>query len=153
MIDTDALNPRAGNVAQPTTPAGTVHAGVLTALGGVGAVLNVQSAPAVVDEFVRPRPGSREIIWCFFPPTAVVAFEVAFYRWLQVATGQARPTSLVLAAAVEEERVTLAGGGFRMVKREHNGDFVIAIVTSITLSSGSLPFAAGEGITRAYRCQ
>lgn len=153
-INTDALNPAAGNIAQPTTAAGPVLAGVYTILDGVGAVLNVESAPASVLEFVRPRPGSTEITWAFYVPAAVVSFDVTFYRWMQGATGQGRVTSLVLDAAVPEDRVSLAGGGFlRTVKRTHDGDRVMAVITAITLSSGSLPFSAGSGITKGYRCQ
>lgn len=153
-IDTDALNPAAGGIAQPTTAAGPVLAGVVTVLGGVGAVLNLETAPTTAAEFIRPRPGSQEIIWSFNTPATVVAFDVTFYRWVQGAMGQGRVSSLVVDAAYPEDRVTLAGGGFlRTVKRSHDGDRVMAVITAITLSSGSLPFSAAAGITKGYRCQ
>lgn len=154
-IDTDALNPAAGGIAQPTTAAGPVLAGVFTILhGGVGTILDLEPAPTTRAEFIKPRPGSTEITWAFYVPATVVAFDVTFYRWMQGATGQGRVTSLALDAAVPEDRVSLAGGGFvRLERRRHDGDYVMAVITAITLSSGSLPFSAGSGITKGYRCQ
>lgn len=151
---TDALRARVGTSESKTTAVGPVLASVWTCLHGPGAFLNVETAPTTLVQLVAPRPGSAQFAWRFDPPAGVLTYDVTIYRWVQLGMGQQQQTSLVAEGVeVEEVHAALPGGRATVLRVEHDGDRMLAVISGIVLSSGSLPFAAASGFTKSYRCR
>lgn len=132
-----------------------------------GQILNTQSAPSIgsissVEEakriFVVPRNPSTKTIWQIVPPVAtgshvVSAYKVQFWRLSVMTSGQdGIITGLVLIRDAEDSVTISSDGPTLTYEQDHyQGDLCIALVTEITLGTGSLPFPANLGFTVMYK--
>lgn len=138
-------------------------------LNKLGSVLNVQSVPniATIDSweeakrvFIVPRNPSQSMVWEIMAPAptaehVVSAFTVQWYRLQSVTNGQDGKLSGLTIVRDRSTTVTVAtdGNAVTYVQDHYQTDWCIAVVTAVTLSTGSLPFPANLGFTILYKSQ
>ncbi len=135
---------------------GPVGSSAWRLLGTLDGILDNQADPTVSPaadrrEFILPKSGSTKVVWMVAAPDTVDSFDIAFWRFVQVTQGETQKVVAEVARFDRKVAITNDGTDDLLFEVDHYGDPVVAVIDNIVLGTGSLPLAAGEGLSLFFK--